>query len=59
MNMIRRIKNNLFVRNIWFFVERMKSMFKSKGQFAQCGDNVIITPPTSSIILKIFIWARV
>ncbi len=45
MNMIRRIKNNLFVRNIWFFVERVKSMFKSKGQFAQCGDNVIITPP--------------
>lgn len=45
MNMIRRIKNNLFVRNIWFFVERVKSMFKGKGQFAQCGDNVIITPP--------------
>lgn len=43
--MIRRIKNNLFVRNIWFFVERVKSMFKSKGQFAQSGDNVIITPP--------------
>lgn len=45
MNIIRRIKNNLFVRNIWFFVERVKSMLKGKGQFAQCGDNVIITPP--------------
>lgn len=59
MNMTRRIKNNLFVRNIWFFVERVKSMFKGKWQFAQCGDNVIITPPMSLIILKIFIWARV
>lgn len=43
--MIRRIKTNLFVRNCWFLIERARSIFKGKGQFAQCGDNVIITPP--------------
>lgn len=43
--MIRRVKNNLFVRNCWIILERIESIFKGKRQFAKCGDNVTITPP--------------
>lgn len=45
MNMIRKIKNNLFVRNCWIAVGRLRIFFKGKEMFAQCSDNVIITPP--------------
>lgn len=45
MSMLQRIKNNLFVRNCWVIVARAKTLFRGKKQFAQCADNVIITPP--------------
>ncbi len=45
MNIIRRIKNNLFVRNCWIVAEAMKNFFRGKNQFALCADSVIITPP--------------
>lgn len=45
MSMIRRIKNNLFMRNCWMIVTRAKNLFRGKKQFAKCADNVIITTP--------------
>ena len=45
MNVIRKIKNNLFVRNCWIAAERIESFFKGKRQFGLCSDSVIITPP--------------
>lgn len=45
MNFIRRIKNNLFVRNCGSLVLRIKRFFMLKSNFAQCTDSVIITPP--------------
>lgn len=45
MNMIRKIKNNLFVRNCWIAVGRLRIFFKGKEMLGQCSDNVVITPP--------------
>lgn len=45
MNILRKIKNNLFVRNCWITIVYIKRFFKGKRQFAQCADNVSITPP--------------
>ena len=45
MNFIRKIKNNLFVRNCGSLVIRIKRFFMLKSNFAQCTDSVIITPP--------------
>ena len=45
MNTIRQIKNNLFVRNCWVLTKSIKKFFRGKSQFAECADNVIITPP--------------
>lgn len=45
MNSIRRIKNNLFVRNCGSLVLRIQRFFMRKSNFAQCPDSVIITPP--------------
>lgn len=47
MNIDRRIKNNLFVRNCGFLILRIKRFFMRKSNFAQCADTVIITPPIS------------
>ena len=47
MNIVRRIKNNLFVRNCGFLILRIKRFFLRKANFAQCADTVIITPPIS------------
>lgn len=59
MSMIRRIKNNLFVRNCWVIVARAKNLFRGKKQFAQCADNVIITPPPMLLIIpKTFVLGR-
>ena len=45
MNSIRRIKNNLFVRNYGSLVLRIQRFFMRKSNFAQCPDSVIIIPP--------------
>ena len=45
MEMVRKIKNNLFVRNCGVLMLRIKRFFMSKRAFAQCAENVIITPP--------------
>ena len=45
MNSIRRIKNNLFVRNCGSLVLRIQRFFMRKSNFAQCPDSVIIIPP--------------
>ena len=45
MNTIRRIKNNLFMRNCWILAKSIDKFFRGKSQFAECADNVIITPP--------------
>lgn len=47
MNIKRKIKNNLFIRNCWIASERIKSFFIGKRQFGKCCDSVIITPPYS------------
>lgn len=49
MNMIRKIKNNLFVRNCWIAVGRLRIFFKGKEMLGQCSDNVVITPPYSFV----------
>ena len=58
MSMIRRIKNNLFVRNCWMIVTRAKNLFRGKKQFAKCADNVIIPPPILLIMPKTFVLGR-
>jgi acetyltransferase-like isoleucine patch superfamily enzyme len=45
MSVLRRIKNNLFVRNCWVLSKRIVSFFKGKRQFGQCDSTVILTPP--------------
>lgn len=52
MNAIRRIKNNLFVRNCWILANSIKKFFRGKYQFAECADNVTITPPIIYVILR-------
>lgn len=58
MSMIRRIKNNLFMRNCWMIVTRAKNLFRGKKQFAKCADNVIITPPCTFNNAKTFVLGR-
>lgn len=45
MSVLRRIKNNLFVRNCWALSKRILCFFKGKRQFGQCEQTVVITPP--------------
>lgn len=45
LSKLRKIKNNLFIRNCWIAAERIQLFFRSKKQFAQCAENVVITPP--------------
>ena len=45
MSVLRRIKNNLFVRNCWVLSKRILCFFKGKRQFGQCDPTVILTPP--------------
>lgn len=45
MSILRKIKNNLIVRNVWGLFQRMFSFFKGKKQFGQCDGSVIFTPP--------------
>lgn len=45
VNIIRSIKNSLFIRNCWVAVMCVMSFFRGKRQFAQCSDNVTISPP--------------
>lgn len=45
MEVVRKIKNNLFIRNCGVLMLSIKRFFMSKRIFAQCAENVIITPP--------------
>lgn len=47
MNVIQKIKSNLFIRNCWIASGRIKNFFIGKKQFGQCHSSVIITPPYS------------
>lgn len=40
-----RIKQKTIIRGSFFLLSRIGCYFVRKGRFAQCGDNVIITPP--------------
>ena len=40
-----RIKQNAIIRGSFFLLSRTRCYFVRKGSFAQCGENVIITPP--------------
>jgi acetyltransferase-like isoleucine patch superfamily enzyme len=40
-----KLKQNYLIRGVFFSLSRIKSFFVSKSKFAQCSDNVIITPP--------------
>ena len=59
MNMIRRIKNNLFVRNCWIAAARVENFFKGKKQFGQCCESVIITPPILGVPQRIYSLDRI
>lgn len=58
MSILRKIKNNLFVRNCWIMATCIKKFFKSKRQFAQCPDSVIITPPYNFCNPKNIYWGQ-
>lgn len=45
MSVLRRIKNNLFVRNCWVLSKRVLCFFQGKRQFGQCDPTVVLTPP--------------
>jgi len=45
MLLLRRIKNNLFVRNCWVLSKKIMCFFKGKRQFGQCDPTVVLTPP--------------
>jgi acetyltransferase-like isoleucine patch superfamily enzyme len=45
MSVLRRIKNNLFVRNCWVLSKRVLCFFQGKRQFGQCDRTVVLTPP--------------
>lgn len=45
MSIVRKIKNNFFLRNCGVFVYNILCVFKGYKQFAKYGDNIIITPP--------------
>ena len=45
MFVLRRIKNNLFVRNCWVLSKKIMCFFKGKRQFGQCDPTVVLTPP--------------
>ena len=49
MNIIRRFKNNLIIRNCWVISKRIKRIFLSKKSFAVCDESVIISPPYTFI----------
>ena len=40
-----KIKQNAIIRGFFFLLSRIKCYFVRKGSFAQCGENVIISPP--------------
>lgn len=45
MSVLRRIKNNLFVRNCWVLSRKIMCFFKGKRQFGKCDATVVLTPP--------------
>lgn len=45
MLVLRRIKNNLFVRNCWVLSKKIMCFLKGKRQFGQCDPTVVLTPP--------------
>lgn len=45
MSIVRKIKNNFFLRSCGVFACNILCAFKGYRQFAKCGDNIIITPP--------------
>lgn len=54
MSIIRKIKNLLFVRNCGVLLHNIKRFFMSRRAFGNCDSSVIITPPTTSVILATF-----
>ena len=45
--MSRGLKDNVFVRGLYFGLQSLFDWFPNRKKFAFCGDNVIITPPLS------------
>ena len=45
MRIVRKIKNSMLIRGIWRFTSNIWHTIIGKNQFAQCADDVIITPP--------------
>lgn len=45
MRIVRKIKNSMLIRGIWRFTSNIWHAILGKNQFAQCADDVIITPP--------------
>ena len=46
MSILSKLKNNLFLRGLCFSMRTIGNFFVICRNFAQCADNVIITPPT-------------
>lgn len=51
---LRQLKNNYLIRSCGFCLYRIIHTIRGNSQFAQCGKNVIITPPFVWEIIKMF-----
>lgn len=56
--MSRRLKDNVFVRGLYFGLQSLRAWMPRRGNFAYCADNVVITPPYMSLIIKTLASAR-
>lgn len=45
MSVIKKLKNDSFLRGMWFSMKGTSRYFIHKSNFAQCADNVVVTPP--------------
>ena len=45
MSVFTKLKYNSFLRGLWFYMKGTSRYYIRKCNYAQCSDNVIITPP--------------
>ena len=58
MSVIKKLKNDSFLRGMWFSMKGTSRYFIHKYNFAQCADNVVVTPPRMWVIPTISILVQ-
>lgn len=53
--MSRGIKDNVFVRGLYFGLHKLGAWFPNRRKMAYCSDSVIITPPYMSLIIRMLV----